>query len=94
MNGNGTLTAALRLTITPELKKKLWVLARTQRRSLSSAVRVLLEEAMELEETLTPADPQRSEYEIHLTVRQAARMVRKGYDIQVWEPKVIQGTLF
>ena len=93
MNGNGTLTAALRVPVTPEFKRQLQVLARKQRRSLSSAVRVLLEEAMELEETLTPADPRRSEYEIQLTVKQAARMVRQGYDIQVWEPQYVQETL-
>lgn len=93
MNGNGTLTAALRVPVTPEFKRRLQVLARKQRRSLSSAVRVLLEESMELEETLAPSDPRRSEYEIHLTVKQAARMIRKGYDIQIWEPQYTQGTL-
>lgn len=90
MNGNGTLTAALRVPVTPEFKRQLQVLARKQRRSLSSAVRVLLEEAMELEETLTPTDPERSEYEIHLTTRQAARLIRKGFDMQVWEPQYSQ----
>ena len=90
MNGNGTLTAALRVPVTPEFKRQLQVLARRQRRSLSSAIRVLLEEAMELEEALTPTDPKRSEYEIKLTVKQAARMVRQGYDIQIWEPQYSQ----
>ena len=90
MNGNGTLTAALRVPVTPDFKKRLQILARKQRRSLSSAVRVLLEEAMELEEALSPANPRRSEYEIKLTTKQAAKMIRQGYDIQVWESQYTQ----
>lgn len=90
MNGNGTLTAQLRVGVSPDLKQRLKMLARSQRRSLSSAVRLLLEEAMELEDSLTPVDPKRSEYEIILTVPQAARMVRQGYNLQVWEPQYTQ----
>jgi len=93
MNGNGTLTAALSVGVSPELKERLKILARSQRRSLSSAIRVLLEESLELEEALAPADPRRSEYEIHLTTKQATRLVRKGYDLQVWEPQYSQLSL-
>ena len=93
MNGNGTLTAALRVPVTPEFKIRLKTLARRQRRSLSSAVRVLLEEAMDLEESLTPSDPTKSEYEIHLTIKQATRLVKQGYDVQVWEHQYSQMAL-
>jgi hypothetical protein len=53
-------------------------------------VRVLLEEAVELEETLTPTELEKSEYEIILTITQAARLIRKGYNLQVWEPEYSQ----
>ena len=93
MNGNGTLTAALRVPVTPEFKRQLKALARKQRRSLASTVRVLLEEAIELEESLAPPHTERSEYEIVLDGTQATRLARRGYDIQVWEPQYTQGTL-
>lgn len=93
MNGNGTLTAQLRVGVSPELKRRLKALAWRQHRSLSSAIRVLLEEALELEESLTPADPERSEYEIELTVRQAVRLAKKGFNLQIWEPQYTQATL-
>ena len=85
MNGNGTLTAALRVPVTPEFKRQLKVLARKQRRSLASTIRVLLEEAMELEESLRLPEAARDEYEIVLTVSQAARLIKKGYDLQIWK---------
>lgn len=90
MNGNGTLTAQLRVGVSPELKRRLKVLARQQHRTLSSAVRVLLEESLELEVALTPTNPKRSEYEIKLTIKQAARLVKRGYDLQVWKPQLTQ----
>ncbi len=90
MNGDGTLTEQVRVAVAPGFKRRLKDLARKQRRSLSSAVRVLLEEAMELEDTLAPLDPHRVEYEIVLTVKQAAHFVRQGYDLQVWEPEYSQ----
>jgi len=89
MNGNGTLTAALRVPVTPNFKRRLKILALKQRRSLASAIRVLLEEAMELEEALVPPDPERLEYEIKLDTAEAARLLRRGYDIRVWEPRTL-----
>ena len=94
MNGNGTLTAALRVPVTPEFKQQLWALARQQRRSLSSMVRILLEEAVELEETLRPANPHRDEYEIALTTSQAVRLIKMGYELQAWEPTAEQLPMF
>ena len=82
MNGNGTLTAALRVPVTPEFKRRLKTLALKQRRSLASTVRVLLEEAMELEEALMPPDPKQQEYEIELNTAEVARLLRKGYDLR------------
>jgi hypothetical protein len=93
MNGNGTLTAQLRVGVSPELKRRLKALAIQQHRTLSGAVRVLLEEALELEDALTPSNPERSEYEISLTIKEATRLVKKGYDLQVWEPQYSQMSL-
>ena len=93
MNGNGTLTAQLRVGVSPDLKRRLKVLARQQHRTLSGAVRVLLEEAMELENALTPSNPERSEYEVSLTIKEATRLVKKGYDLQIWEPQFTQMSL-
>ena len=90
MNGNGKLTSALRVGITPRLKEQLRLLARQRHRSLSSMVRVLLEEAIELEEALRPTNPNREEYEITLSVKQAAQLIKKGYDLQIWEPQYSQ----
>lgn len=90
MNGNGRMTAQLSVGVSSELKRKLQILARRQHRTLAGAVRVLLEEAMELEESLAPTDPKREEFEMNLTMTQAARLVRRGYNLQVWEPTPTQ----
>jgi hypothetical protein len=49
---------------------------------------------MELEDALTPSNPEQTEYEITLTIREAARLVKKGYDLQIWEPQHTQIPLF
>lgn len=90
MNSNGRMTAQLSVGVPFKLKERLKGLALRQHRSLAGTIRLLLEEAMELEDSLTPADPKRSEYEIILTVEQSARLIRKGYDLQVWEHQCTQ----
>lgn len=81
MNSNGKFTAPLNINVTPDLKKRLWAEARRQRRNLSSMVRVFLEEAMDLEETL--ALPELDEYEATLTHKQAAKLQRRGYRVEL-----------
>lgn len=93
MNGNGRMTAQLSVGVPPELKYKLQILARRQHRTLASAVRVLLEEALDLEESFVPSNPQRSEYEAVLTTSQAARLTKRGYELRIWKPQYIQGAL-
>jgi hypothetical protein len=90
MNPNGRMTEQLSIGVSFDLKERLKNLALTQHRSLAGTVRVLLEEAMELEDTLRPSNPDRSEYEIRLTTKQAARLVKKGYIVQAWEPQYTQ----
>lgn len=92
-SGNGVSKAQLSVGVTPTLKLQLRLLARKQHRSLASMVRVLLEEAVELEETLRPTSPDKKEYEIILTSKQAARLIKKGHDLQVWEPQYSQMSL-
>lgn len=79
MNSNGKFTAALNINMTQELKQRLWAEARRQRRNLSSMVRVFLEEALDLEETITP--PEEDEYEVTLTRKQATRLLKRGYRV-------------
>jgi len=90
MNASAVFTAKLNVGITPDLKVQLRSMARSQHRSLSNLVRMLLRDAVELEGSFTVADPSKSEYEIRLTAKQATRLVGKGYDLQVWEPKYFQ----
>ena len=78
MNNNGN-TTNLNVSVSPRLKQRLWAEARRQRRNLSSMVRVFLEEALDLEETITP--PEEDEYEAVLTRKQAAKLLRCGYQV-------------
>ena len=89
-NGNGRMAEQPSLGVHSELKGKLRILARSQHRTLASMVRVLLEEAIELEEAIRPQDSPREEYDITLTIKQAALLIKKGYDLQVWEPRYSQ----
>ena len=64
-----------------ELKKRLKYAARQQRRSLSNMLRVILEEALEFYPA-PQAILERSEYDIWLTVAEAASLVKQGYNVQ------------
>ena len=77
MNSNGN--TSLNISMPKHLKERLRVAARRQRRNLSSMVRVFLEEALDLEETITP--PEEDEYEATLTRKQAARLLKRGYRV-------------
>lgn len=77
MNNNGNTN--LNIGVSKHLKQRLRVEARRQRRNLSSMVRVFLEEALDLEETITP--PEEDEYEATLTRKQAARLLKRGYRV-------------
>ena len=68
-------------SVPAELKKRLKYAARQQRRSLSSMLRVILEEALEF----YPAPQtilERSEYDIWLTTKEAAVLVKQGFNVQ------------
>jgi len=90
MNGNGTLTSQLRVGVSLELKRRLKALALRQRRTLSNMVRILLEEALDLEESLRPEEPERFEYEIELSLKDAARLVKRCYELKIWETSPTQ----
>ena len=77
MNNNGS--TSLNVSVPIHLKQRLWAEARRQRRNLSSMVRVFLEEALDLEETITP--PEEDEYEATLTRKQAAHLLKRGYRV-------------
>lgn len=76
MNNNGN-TTNLNVSVSPRLKQRLWAEAKRQRRNLSSMVRVFLEEALDLEETITPFGEE--EYEAVLTHKQAAGLLKRGF---------------
>lgn len=69
----------LNVSVSGDLKQRLWAEARRQRRNLSSLVRVLLEEALSLEEALAPVE--HDEYEVLLTRKQASLLTKRGYPL-------------
>lgn len=77
MNSNGN--TSLNISVPKHLKQRLRLEAQRQRRNLSSLVRVFLEEALDLEETITPSEE--DEYEATLTHKQAARLLKRGYHV-------------
>lgn len=79
------LTARLDILLPPSLRRRLEAEAVRQRRSLSSTVRVLLEEALELTEGIGPLP--RQEYEALLVPQQAAHLRELGYELVDLEPE-------
>lgn len=73
------LTAHLQVAVPPALRERLEREAQRRRRSLSSLIRVLLEQALRISER-TP-DPVRDEYEIRLSPVEAGRLTRRGYEL-------------
>ena len=72
------MTADIRVAVTPDLRARLEKEALRHRRSLSSLVRVLLEQSLHASEG-TP-DPLR-EYNIHLTPKEVAHLEGRGYGL-------------
>ena len=73
------LTAQIRIAVPPGLRERLEIEASRRRRSLSSLIRVLLEQALRISEG-TP-DPIRDEYEIRLNPVEALRLTKRGYEL-------------
>lgn len=73
------LTAHLQVAVPPELRARLEAEAQRRRRSLSSLIRVLLEQALRISERAP--DPVRDEYEIRLNPAEASRLSRRGYEL-------------
>jgi len=81
-------SARLNVVVTEELKRKLQEEAHRRRRTVSSTVRVLLEEALRISNTSD--DLERVAYEVELSPEQVARLTRLGYELAPLPDKYTQ----
>jgi len=74
-------TSRVEAAITPHLRHKLEEEARRRHHNLSKTVRILLAEALSSSEADLQNLTKPKEYEIRLTLKQAARLKKLGYQL-------------